>query len=68
MNKPNLLKTLEERPLRMAADRNLPQPSMTFRFTAVAAPARKSDTPLPAFLILALAFSLVYAVMRTMPI
>jgi hypothetical protein len=68
MNKSNLLKTLEERPLRMASERNLPQPQMTFRFTATPAPARKSDTPLPAFLILALAFSLVYAVMRTMPV
>ena len=67
MNKSNLLKTLEERPLRMASERNM-RPQLTFRFTAAPAPARKSDTPLPAFLILALAFSLAYAVMRTMPI
>jgi hypothetical protein len=67
MNKSNLLKTLEERPLRMASERNA-QPQIAFRFTANPAPARKSETPLPAFFILALAFSLVYAVMRTMPI
>jgi hypothetical protein len=68
MNKSNLLKTLEERPLRMASERNL-RPQTAFRFTTAPATARKSsDTPLPAFLILALAFSLVYAVMRTMPV
>ena len=67
MNKSNLLKTLEERPLRMASERNT-RPQMTFRFTAAPAPAPTSETPLPAFLILALAFSLAYAVMRTMPI
>lgn len=62
----SILKTLEERPLRMVAERELPRPQIIVR--RAAPPASKSDNPVSAFLILALAFSLVYAVMRSMPV
>jgi hypothetical protein len=65
MNSTEFLKSLEERPLRMAVEPELPRPQIVVRRTAVPMPA--SDSPLPALVILGLAFWLVYAFMRTIP-
>ena len=65
MNNTNFFKDLEERPLRMAFEPELPRPQIVIRPSAAPTPA--SDSPLPALVILALAFWLVYAFMRTIP-
>jgi hypothetical protein len=66
MNNANFLKVLEERPLRMAVEPELPRPQIAVH--RAAAPAQTSDTPLPAIVILGLAFCVVYAFMHGMPV
>ena len=65
MNQTKFLKSLEKRPLRMAFEPELPRPQIVIRPSAAPMPA--SDSPMPALLILGLAFWLVYAFMRTIP-
>lgn len=66
MNNSNFLKTLEERPLRMAAEPELPRPQIVlYRPTTT---ARTSDSPTAAIVIVGLAFWLVYAFVRSMPV
>jgi hypothetical protein len=64
MKNVSFLKVLEERPLRMAVEPELPRPQIVVHR---AAPAQTSDTPLPAILILGLAFCVVYAFMHGIP-
>ena len=64
MTQMKFLKSLEERPLRMAFEQKLPRPQIVIRR---AAPVRPSNSPLPAIVIIGLAFWLVYAFMRTIP-
>ena len=61
----NFFKDLEERPLRMAPEPELPRPQIVIRRATVQAPG--SDNPLPAIVIIGLACWLVYAFMRTLP-
>ena len=65
MNNTNFFKNLEERPLRMAVERELPRPQIVVRRATSQTPG--SDSPLPAIVIIGLACWLVYAFMRTMP-
>ena len=65
MNQTEFLKSLEERPLRMAVEPELPRPQIALR--RATAQASASDNPLPAIVIIALACWLVYAFMRTIP-
>ena len=65
MKQTEFLRTLDEKPLRMAFERELPRPQVVVR--RAAAPARTSDSPLPALVIIGLACWLVYAFMRTIP-
>jgi hypothetical protein len=65
MNSTEFIKSLGERPLRMACEPELPRPQIVIRPSAAPTPA--SDSPMPALLILGLAFWLVYAFMRTIP-
>ena len=67
MNNDNFLKELEERPLRMAVEPYLPRPQIVVRRTAVA-PIETPESPLPAIMILGLAFWLVYAFIQTVPV
>jgi hypothetical protein len=57
------LKSLDERPLRMAFERKLPRPQIVIRRATPPAPA--SGKRIPALVILGLAVCLVYAFMRT---
>jgi hypothetical protein len=65
MKQTKFLKSLEERPLRMAVERDLPRPQIVIR--PAAAPAPAADSPLKAIVIIGLACWLVYAIMRTIP-
>ena len=65
MNNDNFLKTLEERPLRMAIEPELRRPEIVLRRNTT--PVETPESPLSAIVILGLAFWLVYAVVQTMP-
>jgi hypothetical protein len=63
MNNTDFFRNLEERPLRMAVEPQLPRPHIVAR--RATAPVRASDSPLPAIVIIGLALWLVYVFMRT---
>lgn len=63
MNQTKFLKSLKERPLRMAFEAQLRRPQIVIRLSPAPPPA--SDSPMPALVILGFAFWLVYAFMRT---
>ena len=65
MKQTELLRSLEERPLRMAVEPELAREKIVVR--QVSAPVPVSDSAVPAIVIVALAFWLVYAFMRTIP-
>lgn len=67
MNNANFLQHLEEQPLRMAVEPELPRPQIVV-YRASAAPIQTPESPLPAIVILGFAFWLVYAFIQTVPV
>ena len=65
MKQTEFLKALDEKPLRMAVEPELPRPQIVIRQATSPVPA--SDNLLPALVIMGFACWLVYAFMRTIP-
>jgi hypothetical protein len=65
MKQTKFLKSLEERPLRMAFEPKLPRPQIVIRRAPGPVPA--SNSPLAAIVIVTLAFWLIYAIFSTVP-